>query len=163
MKLRQCANSMVLVAALLIAAGCGGSQAAEPATPSAVEGDDDDEPAAAAAAEAQAGAKEFDDMAPAEQLKFMKEVVAPTMAKKFQEVDAERYADFGCITCHGPGAKDGNFEMPTESLPKLPEDMEALMKEKPEVMKFMIETVKPEMAKLLGEDDFGCFDCHTKG
>ncbi|HEY6726464.1 MAG TPA: hypothetical protein VI197_20660 [Polyangiaceae bacterium] len=162
MKLRQCADSMVLVGALLIAAGCGGSQAAEPATPSATEAE---APAAdAAASQAPAPEKEFDDMAPAEQLKFMKEVVAPTMAKKFQEVDAEHYADFGCTTCHGPGAKDGNFEMPTASLPKLPEDMDSLMKEKPEVMKFMIEVVKPEMAKLLGEgEDFGCFDCHTKG
>lgn len=102
-------------------------------------------------------------MAPAEQLKFMKDVVAPTMAKRFQAVDAERYADFGCVTCHGPGAKDGDFDMPNEALPKLPEDMEPLMKEEPEMMKFMIETVKPEMAKLLGEDDFNCFDCHTKG
>lgn len=162
MKLKQCADSMVLVGALLIAAGCGGSQAAEPATPPA----SDSEPAAAdaAASEAEAPAKKFDDMAPAEKLKFMKDVVAPTMAKKFQAVDAEHYADFGCVTCHGPGAKDGNFEMPTDTLPKLPEDMEPLMKEKPEVMKFMIETVKPEMAKLLGEgEDFGCFDCHTKG
>lgn len=154
---------MVLVGALLIAAGCGGSQATEPTTPAGAEGEGEPAAADAAPAEGEATAeKEFDDMAPAEQLKFMKEVVAPTMAKKFQAVDAEHYADFGCTTCHGPGAKDGNFEMPTEALPKLPEDLEPLMKEKPEVMKFMIEVVKPEMAKLLGEDDFGCFDCHTK-
>ena len=160
MKLRHCADRIVVAAGLFIAAGCGGSQAAEPATPPPAEG----EPAASEAAPAEAGAKKFDDMAPAEKLKFMKEVVMPTMKAKFQAVDAEHYAEFSCVTCHGPGAKDGNFEMPTAALPKLPEDMEPLMKEKPEVMKFMIETVKPEMKQLLGEgDDFGCFDCHTKG
>lgn len=160
MKLSQCADGMVLAASLLVAAGCGGSQAAEPEAPTGTETEPVTE---ATPAEGEAPAKKFDDMAPAERLKFMKEVIAPTMAKKFQELNAEHYAEFSCVTCHGPGAKDGNFKMPTEALPKLPEDMEPLMKEKPEVMKFMIETVKPEMQKLLGEEEFSCFDCHTKG
>ena len=158
MKSTEYAKGSVLAACLLLAAGCGGSQTAEPETPAGTE----TQPATEAPAEPGAEAKKFDDMAPAEKLKFMKEVVAPEMAKTFQAFNAEHYAEFGCTTCHGPGAKDGNFEMPTDSLPKLPDDMAPLMAEKPDVMKFMAETVKPQMAKLIGESEFGCFDCHTK-
>ena len=53
--------------------------------------------------------------------------------------------------------------MPTDSLPKLPDDMAPLMADKPDMMKFMAETVKPQMAKLIGDTEFGCFNCHTKG
>jgi hypothetical protein len=92
------------------------------------------------------------------------------MGKTFQGFDAEHYAEFGCVTCHGPGAKDGNFEMPSPALPKLPEDPTPVFQEKPEVSKFMSEQVVPQMAKLLGEEPFnpetgkgfGCFDCHQK-
>jgi len=148
----------LLVTSML--AGCGGSQTGEPATPAAPD----------APAESAAAAKEFDDMPPAEQLKYMKEVVAPQMAKTFQAFDAEHFAEFGCSNCHGPGAKDGVFEMPSEALPKLPADPTPVFDEKPEVAKFMAEQVSPQMAKLLGEEPFnpetgsgfGCFDCHTK-
>lgn len=152
MLVRLKAPSSLLALCLAIASGCGGSQTAEPASPADAEG----------GGEATAPSKAFDDMGPGEKLKYMKEVIQPQMAKTFQAYDGEHYGDFGCPTCHGPGAKDGDFRMPTESLPKLPEDMTALSTEKPEVMKFMAEKVKPEMGKLLGDSEFGCFDCHTK-
>ena len=106
-------------------------------------------------------------MSAPEKMKHMKTVVAPHMAKVFQEASAEEYANFGCANCHGPGAKEGNFEMPSAALPALNKEE---MDEHPEVTKFMAERVVPEMAKLLGEEPynpetqkgFGCFDCHTK-
>src|SRR5690606_27338757 len=107
--------------------------------------------------------KKFDDMAPGERLNYMKTVVMPTMKPIFQEFDGEEYGEFGCATCHGSGAKDGNFEMPSAELPALDQ---AEMDEHPEMTKFMMEKVTPKMADLMGEapgpEGFGCFDCHTK-
>src|SRR5690606_3037379 len=64
-------------------------------------------------------AVEFDAMSPPEKIQYMKTTVAPRMKLVFQEHDAEEFAEFSCATCHGPGAKDGNFSMPTDSLPAL--------------------------------------------
>ena len=41
----------------------------------------------------------------------MKEKVTPAMAPLFQQHDASEFADFGCKTCHGPGAEKGEFEI----------------------------------------------------
>jgi len=96
--------------------------------------------------------------------------VTPTMAALFQGVSAEHYAEFNCVTCHGPGAKEGKFKMPSDSLPKLPAngDFAALMEAKPEVMQFMAEQVVPQMATLVDmpaydpetNTGFGCYGCH---
>ncbi len=156
--------SLALTGAL--AAACGGSAAPAEAPPPA-------EATEEAAAEedspdtAPGEFKKFDDMSPPEKMKHMKTVVAPRMAKVFQEASAEEYEDFSCVTCHGPGAKDGNFEMPSKDLPALDQEE---MEEHPEVTQFMKERVVPEMAKLLGEEPynpethegFGCYHCHTK-
>ena len=151
-----------------LATACGGAQPADPQAPLAPETapaeSPQDETGGAESAE------RFEDMAPAARLKFMKAVVAPQMGKTFQAYNAEQYAEFGCVTCHGPGAKDGVFEMPNPALPKLPADPSAVFEEKPEIAKFMSEQVVPQMAKLLGEaaynpethQGFGCFDCHQK-
>lgn len=146
----------------IVASACGGSKA--PA--------DTPEPAEEKADESVVDEStdvplKFDDMSEPQKMKHMKEVVAPTMAKVFQEADAEEYAKFNCATCHGPGAKQGDFRMPTESLPALDQEE---MDEHPDVTKFMMERVVPEMAKLLGEEPynpetqsgFGCYNCHMK-
>ena len=102
----------------------------------------------------------------------MKKHVSPAMKAKFQEMDPKRYAKFGCRTCHGKGAEDDSYKMPNPQLPKLPRSKEGwdkIMKEKPEMLKFMRTTVKPEMAALLGMKEFdmktktgfGCGNCHT--
>lgn len=169
------------VFALFVA--CGGAQpSSEPVAPEAPEAAPAEAAPTPGAAEAapEAGseaapdesvpAKPFAEMSAAEKLKFMKAAVAPQMAKTFQGFNAEHYAEFGCVTCHGPGAKDGNFQMPSAALPKLPTDPRPLFKDKPEVTKFMAEQVVPQMAKLLGTEPFnpetgkgfGCFNCHQK-
>lgn len=154
------------VAGGLLAACGSATTPAESAEPAPSSGDGAEAPGASEGT-AESTVKEFDEMSAPEKMKHMKTVVAPHMAKVFQEASAEEYANFGCANCHGPGAKEGNFEMPSAALPALNKEE---MDEHPEVTKFMAERVVPEMAKLLGEEPynpetqkgFGCFDCHTK-
>jgi hypothetical protein len=93
------------------------------------------------------------------------------MGEVFKTFNAERYDKITCVTCHGAGAKKGEFKMPSPDLPKLPPNgqFEAIMKAKPAVMKFMSEKVVPEMAGTLpGVDPYnpethqglGCYTCH---
>lgn len=150
-----------LIAAAAIVAACGGGT---PAPESANAGAEaaQESPQEGAVSE---GPLKFDDMSAPQKMKHMKEVVSPAMAKVFQESGG--YEDFGCSTCHGSGAKAGNFEMPSADIPALDQEE---MDEHPEVTKFMQERVTPEMAKLLGEEPynpetqqgFGCYGCHTK-
>jgi hypothetical protein len=106
-----------------------------------------------------------------ERLAVMKEKVLPTMKEEFQKVDPKHYAEFTCVTCHGPGIKQGKFDMPNPALPKLnvKNGMKDEEKKHPAMMKFMAETVVPKMAEMLNvpkydpatHTGFGCGDCHT--
>ena len=103
-------------------------------------------------------------------LEHMKAVVLPTMLGVFREFDPEHYAEFDCTTCHGPGARRGEFAMPSAALPKLPAhgDFAGLRAQKPEVFDFMVQQVVPAMARAMGESPydpatgqgFGCSRCH---
>lgn len=114
------------------------------------------------------------DMSVEQKGRYMDKVVTPRMKELFVAFDAKEFAEFGCKTCHGEEAlKTKKFEMPNPGLFQLPASQEGfaeLAKEKPEYMKFMATQVKPEMAKLLGieefdpanpkEGTFGCMGCH---
>ncbi|HET8932760.1 MAG TPA: hypothetical protein VFN67_04935 [Polyangiales bacterium] len=92
---------------------------------------------------------------------FMRDVVMPAMRPLFVEVDEERFGSFSCISCHGQGAGDGSFAMPSSDLPALggpPPDMPDA--EQQRVIDFMRNTVKPKMAELLGEAELRCSTCH---
>jgi hypothetical protein len=146
--------------------------ASAPAAPSAA-------PAASSAASAEAAAPsgppgpgDWDKWSHDQKLAYMKTAVLPKMGGLFHDFDAKRYAEPKCVLCHGSGAKDGSFKMPNPELPKLdltPAAMTALKAKKPAVLDFMMNKVKPEMAKLLGEPEFdmktktgfGCLNCHT--
>ena len=109
----------------------------------------------------------FDKLDHDQQIEFMKTKVMPAMEPIFKAHDATKYAQFGCQTCHGPGAEKGEFEMPTPTLPVL--DFKDMSKYKKEDLEWMGKDVKPTMAKLLGETEytaenptgFGCGHCHT--
>jgi len=109
------------------------------------------------------------DMSKDQRMDVMKTKVMPEMTKKFQATDAKRFAKFDCATCHGKGAKAGNFKMPNPDLPKLKADNNfAAHQNKKEMLALMFE-ITPQMTQILGEDPFdptthagfGCFTCHT--
>ena len=114
---------------------------------------------------------DWEKMSKDERKKYMKATVLPAAKKMFAGYDAKKYSKVTCATCHGPGAADGSFKMPNGELPKLPkgpEGFKELAEKKPEMMKFMGETVKPTVAALLGVEPwtmqnpkgFGCVGCH---
>ncbi len=115
---------------------------------------------------------DWEHMSKAERKQYMKDVVMPKMKPIFHDFDPKRFKDVRCTTCHGDGARNGDFKMPNPELPKLPatrEGFDKLNKEKPKMMEFMSKTVKPTMADLLGMkpfdpktgSGFSCGNCHT--
>jgi hypothetical protein len=104
-----------------------------------------------------------------EKLKIMKTKVLPAMSKAFKAFDKKHFGKLTCKTCHGKGVADGSYEMPNPDLPPL--DFAALEagKQEPKTAEFMAKTVVPEMAKMLGLEEysqdnpkgFGCLHCHT--
>jgi len=156
-------------------AACGGSQPPAESAPPAPVAEAAPAPAVTASAAAPAEApmpEAFDDMNHDQRVTFMKTSVAPKMRDLFQKYDGERFAEFGCTTCHGSSAKDGTFKMPNPELPKLPkspEGFKALAEKNPAGLKFMKEVVLPTMASLVRQEPFdpathkgfACGECHT--
>ena len=131
-------------------------------------------PAPAAAPAAASAAKEiaWADMNKDQRLEYMKSVVVPRMKQVFVNFSPDRFGKMNCVTCHGDSATEGTFKMPNPKLPKLPSSPDGFKKlaaERPAVMEFMKNEVKPKMAALLGKPEynpetksgFGCTDCHT--
>jgi hypothetical protein len=154
--------------------GAVAARASEPAAKAPVPAAD---PAKAPAAPAKpAGPPEvaWKDMTKQQKGKFMKEVVVPKLKPVFTAFDSTEFKKFDCATCHGKDAKAHEFKMPSSDvfpLPATKEGFAELMQKKPRFMKFMAETVKPQMAALLGLPElnpqkpeaggFGCQACHT--
>lgn len=170
----------VIVLSLAFPLGCGSAPPPPdaPETPEAPESATSDmeaeppdavEPAPETPEEAPPPAK-WSDMNMEQKKAHMMKVVMPTMGKVFKDFDEKKYGEFSCVTCHGPEAKDGKFEMPSPALPKLPAkgDFKALSKKHPKVMEFMSKQVVPEMAKTIDmepynpetQTGFGCYGCH---
>jgi hypothetical protein len=103
----------------------------------------------------------------------MKTVVMPKSKELFAAFDAKEFGNMKCPTCHGDGAKNKTFKMPNPKLPKLSytDGFKKHTDKKPEITKFMMEKVVPEMASLLGmqpydpktQKGFGCANCHVVG
>jgi hypothetical protein len=112
--------------------------------------------------------KTWDEMAEDERMTHMKTVVAPRMKSMFQEFDGERFADFSCETCHGPGAAEETYALPNPELPQLDESKyyKKHREATPEMVDFMWKEVEPTMAELLGvthgmKGDMNCSSCHV--
>ena len=93
--------------------------------------------------------------------------VVPNVGKDFKDFDGKTFAKFGCATCHGPKKNQD----PHQVLPKLTMSnggFEKMKKNKPDMVKLMVEKVAPDMAAALGEQPFdpatktgfGCKGCH---
>jgi hypothetical protein len=111
-------------------------------------------------------------MSKADKKQYMRDVVMPKMKTLLHDFDTTKYANVKCVTCHGNGARTGEFKMPNPDLPKLPgtkAGWDSLNNGKAAMMKFMSKTMKPTMADLLGIKQydmktgtgFGCGNCHT--
>lgn len=143
---------LLAIACVLAVAACGGKST--PTTPKATE----PTPLAPGA---------WEGLSDKARVDFMKHTVMPVMSAKFKEFDGEKFAEFKCTTCHGPGAEEGKFEMPSGALSEL--DFENPDPDDAAIHEFMEKTVKPEMAALLGmtewspdnQKGFGCLACHT--
>jgi hypothetical protein len=85
--------------------------------------------------------------------RFMEERVVPVMAPLFRAHDPDRYAAFGCKTCHGASR---DFTMPNAALPRLGDQND------PADVEWMTTTIKPAMAKLLDDPVLDCSRCHVR-
>lgn len=97
---------------------------------------------------------------------YMTDVVEPHMREAFVQHDAEKFADFGCATCHRGGIDRGDHSMPNPELPKLSRHHFIREHYRPnrELVRFMWRRVEPEMARMLGKKHgrrhFSCRSCH---
>lgn len=173
--------TFLMAAALTIGSAARADEAAKPAVP-AVKAAATTKPEAKPEAKMEASAAspavpakakiDWDKMTKDERKKYMRATVLPAAKKTFAAYDAKKYSKVTCATCHGEGATtNGTFKMPNPELPKLPktpEGFKELADKKPDMMKFMGQTVKPSVAALLGEEQwtpqnpkgFGCIGCH---
>lgn len=148
------------LACLLLVAACGGGGTTPTSTTPAA-------PEPAAEVVLPEGVP-FDKLDQDQRIAFMKQKVMPAMTPVFQNHDPKKYAEFGCVTCHGEQAKQGHFDMPNPDLPKL--NFKDMSQHKPADLEWMGKDVKPSMAKILGLPEytpetptgFGCLHCHTQ-
>jgi hypothetical protein len=164
-------KTIAVVVALAFAALLAACAESQPAAPRPTAG----APGAAPTAAPVVGPPEvaWDAMSKDQRKEYMKAVVMPKMKEIFVAFSADHYAEMNCATCHGDGANDGGFKMPNPKLPALPttpDGFKKLMTDKPQVTQFMATKVKPQMAQLLGMEEFtpehqsgfACYACHTK-
>ena len=153
--------------ALPLVVACGGSSSSPPAAPAPAA----PSPVGSAGEAGPPPSGKWSDFNRDQRMAYMKKVVLPKMKETFVAFDAKDFEHFTCMTCHGGGAKDGSFKMPNPELPRLnPEGgFKKHVDKHPEMTKFMMTKVLPDMAQLLNTQPydpkthlgFGCFGCHA--
>jgi cytochrome c5 len=142
----------ISMAVCLFVAACGGGEDSKPAP----------EPTA------------YEDMSFQQREALMRDVVLPKMTETFVAFDA-KFKGMDCKTCHGDGATDGTYAMPSPQIPVLPGSEAAFGEyvkdpEQARWTQFMIDQVWPQMASLLqvakfdpatSPGGFSCSNCHT--
>ncbi len=100
----------------------------------------------------------------------MAAVVVPLAGAIFRSWRPERFGQIDCTLCHGRGATEGNFSMPTAHLPRL--SGELLLGPEfaryPDTTRLKLNRLVPGMAAALGLKEFslvtrrgfGCYSCH---
>jgi hypothetical protein len=115
----------------------------------------------------------YEDMNFEQRREFMTDIILPEMQRTFVEFEAE-FATMTCATCHGGGASDGTYAMPSPDLPRLPPTEEAFIEyvkdpEHARWSQFMMDDVWPQMIDLLDVEPFdpmknltgfSCSNCH---
>ena len=144
----------ISIAVCLFVAACGGEEDGGP--------DGEQEPVA------------WQDMSFEQREEYMTDVVLPEVRETFVAFDA-KFETMGCATCHGDGATDGTYTMPSPQIAVLPGTEEAFLEyaKDPEHARwsdFMFQKVVPQMADLLQVErydptthtgTFSCHNCHT--
>ena len=97
-------------------------------------------------------------------------VVLPRAATVFRAWRPDRFTQIDCTLCHGPGATEGRFHMPSAHLPHLsgavllgPE-----FEKYPDTTRLKLDRLVPVMSESLGLSSFsiitrrgfGCYSCH---
>ncbi len=152
----------ILTFLTLLALSCGGEEPTVSEEPTA----GTEEPVATEPAETTLA---WADMDRDQRLAYMQQTITPEMKQLFQEFDAERYADFGCATCHGDDLREVDFQMPNGLAPLRYEDIPGMFESEQPMAVFMTQTVWPRMTELLGAEPyssenpegFSCFTCHA--
>ncbi len=106
----------------------------------------------------------WEEMSVADKEFYMIGKVNPIMKELFVAHDAEEFAEFDCVDCHGEEMREIDFKMPAPSMYIVPPEgtpgHRGMMSTFPETVKFMEETITPAMGKLLGVENFTCAGCH---
>jgi hypothetical protein len=112
------------------------------------------------------GEATWKDMDREARLTYMGTTVMPSMKEHFKQ---RGFDTFKCANCHGNDYKEVDFKMPNDLTPLNPDNpIQSGMDLDEEMTKFMVSTVLPEMAKMLGKEtdvttgkgEFGCLSCH---
>ncbi|MCA9579635.1 MAG: hypothetical protein R3B40_17120 [Polyangiales bacterium] len=126
-------------------------------------------------AQVEAESRRWEDLDHDARMAVMSTEVLPAARRLFQGFDAERYSSVTCATCHGEDGAERAWAMPNPSLyalyPTGSAEQQAMVRDYPEMVRFMHNHLVPEMRAILGAESyeesshsgFACFSCHPRG
>lgn len=165
------ATSLLLGAAGLGLVGCSKQPTTTPDEPAQAPADaggaGNATDAADASGEPAASEPTWAEMDRGQRLEYMGTVVMPEMKEAFKT--SMGFDTLKCANCHGEDYKEVDFAMPNDLTPLNPDDpIQSGMDLDEDMTKFMVSTVLPRMAEMVGKEtdvttgkgEFGCLDCH---